>query len=128
METNTKKINGELRAAAKKGHFEELKAALIKGVDANTKNEGVLLSAYYGHLNCLKYLLQEGASVNAANAMHETALHLSVQAGQLNCTKHLVDKGADITLTDDSGATPLEWAIFLRNSHCAEFLKQELNK
>jgi hypothetical protein len=44
--------------------------------------------------------LSTSASVNAANAVGRTALHIAANGGHLSCVQYLLSKGADINLAD----------------------------
>ena len=62
-------------------------------IDVNTSNEhtntALLLSAENGHVDCVKYLLQQGADINITDEWGNTALIRSAQKGHLDCVTYL---------------------------------------
>ncbi|MEM9569793.1 MAG: ankyrin repeat domain-containing protein [Bacteroidota bacterium] len=87
--------------AAKTGDIKLLVAFYNNyNIIVNTRNKykdtALLLSAQQGHLDCLKFLRQQGADINARNENGYTALHWSAKQDHANCVKYLVKQGADI--------------------------------
>lgn len=62
------------------------------------------------HWEAVKYLLDEGAPVNAATGYGLTALMLACTSGRMNMIDLLLSRGADPTATTDIGLTPLVMA------------------
>jgi ankyrin repeat protein len=59
----------------------------------------------------LKYLVEEGASVNEKNNSGETPLHFAAQSNSnVDVLKYLVAKGADVNAKNGEGATLLHFA------------------
>ncbi|CAK9253192.1 unnamed protein product, partial [Sphagnum jensenii] len=52
-------------------------------------------AAEKGHLDVVKYLVEKGADVKAANKYGYTPLHWAASSGKLDIVKYLVEKGAD---------------------------------
>ena len=69
-----------------------------KGVDVNTKDENgntaLMLSAFKGHIECGKYLIEKGVDTNEKNQWGSTALMFSAWQGHLDCVKFLLQQGA----------------------------------
>lgn len=88
---------------AKEDSIEELKIALNNGANVNVKdirikNElntigyhytALMWAAYKGHLNQVKYLLQEGADIQAVSKYGNTALHIAAREGHTNVYLYL---------------------------------------
>jgi ankyrin repeat protein len=55
------------------------------------------LAAQNGHLNVVKFLVEQQAEMNMKNTNGSTPLHLAAQNGHLNVVKFLVYKWMDTT-------------------------------
>lgn len=62
-----------------------------------------LTAASRGYLNITKYLLSEGANINAKNIMAANALISASRKGNIEMVKFLVEKGIDIHAKMDGG-------------------------
>ncbi|KAI0565820.1 Ankyrin repeat containing protein [Gracilaria domingensis] len=66
-------------------------------------------AAYYGHIQCVRYLLiVHSVDLDAVDAQGATALHRAVQRNHVLVAKALIRAGADATIADASGKTPYE--------------------
>ncbi|XP_014886273.1 ankyrin repeat domain-containing protein 53 [Poecilia latipinna] len=74
----------------------------------------------------LKYLMEQGADINARSNSGETPLHIAATRGLLNCTEVLVKAGADILAKDKMGLTPLDMAHIWNHRKIARYLKHSL--
>ncbi len=54
-------------------------------------------AAFQGSLDCLKFLVSQGAEVNRKDNTISTPLHLAAYQGQLECIQFLVQSGAKTT-------------------------------
>ncbi|XP_032439499.1 ankyrin repeat domain-containing protein 53 isoform X1 [Xiphophorus hellerii] len=70
-----------------------------------------------------KYLMEQGADINAATNSGETPLHTAASRGLLSCTEMLVNAGADILARDKMGLTPLDMAHIWNHRKTARYLK-----
>jgi ankyrin repeat protein len=63
----------------------------------------------------LKFLLSQGADIDARDEAGDAALHIAIRDSRLLLVKRLIDQGADVNLADGEGRTPLELAGITRN-------------
>jgi len=99
--------------AARDGDIEALKVHVRAGADVNSVSEEdgshpLALAAVAGRLEAVRYLLKQGAKVNATDDDGDTALHQAAFFGHLEIVETLVDTGAKIDSTSKSGATPFK--------------------
>ena len=96
-----------------------VKGLLAAGVDVNAQynNQATPLhaSAFSGHLDCLKLLLEvPGVEVNAKNLNNCAPLHYVVMRGHTDCLKLLLEvPGVELNAKDKKGLTPLHFAFGL---------------
>jgi len=83
-------------------------------------------SAHSGKVKAMKWLIDNGADVNARNVTKDsdqTPVFCAAINGHVEAIKLLKEHGADINARNDDGVTPLGMAI--KNSHieAAEYLR-----
>ena len=121
-----KKITGTLndlidvcRSRVKAGKVERARRLLEDNdldVNGHSKYYGdwtpTIAAARSGHIPCLKFLVSEGADVNASDKHGWTPLMFAAKAGNLTVVEYLVEEaGADRQLEDKhKGYTALMWA------------------
>lgn len=93
--------NDTLLSAAETGDIDTVKEALNNGADINTQNnflkESALhLAASKGHLELVKYLVDNGANLYLNNGTDMTPLHLAARDGQVHVVKYLLEKSDTI--------------------------------
>src|SRR5688500_11448494 len=73
----------------------------------------LLFAAEKGNLSIVKYLIDNGASVNDVSRYSGfTALHCASLNGRIEIVKYLIDNGASVNdVSRDSGCTALHYAI-----------------
>lgn len=106
--------------AAQYDNINELKTIVPTHVHASastfsTENHvhTLLMSAVaHGSINCAKYLIENGASVNAKNFAGYSALHWAAYTGREETLQLLLDQHADIEARTEDGKTPLHIAAF----------------
>lgn len=111
--------------ATSKGQWEIVKYLVEKGVDLNATGNKPLHRVLSDietsdviqeldenrKLKLMKYLIENGANVNAKSASGKTILHLASQKGYLEIVKYLVDeKSVDLNVQDKFGSTCLHIA------------------
>jgi ankyrin repeat protein len=72
-------------------------------------------AAAYGHWPLVKFLVEKGAKINAADEAGKTPLHEAVRFLDVGMVTFLLEKGASANASDNRGFTPL--------SYIAEILK-----
>ncbi len=83
----------------------------------------LLVAAYGGHLDVIKYLLSKGADINAFDTVYRfTPLHAAVWSDNPTLAKYLVSNGADVNLKTSSGETPLYLAVYSGNVDLVKYL------
>ncbi|KAG8290526.1 hypothetical protein J6590_079660 [Homalodisca vitripennis] len=79
--------------------------------DANIAEKALHYTAEKGCLGIIKFLVEKGVDVNAANKFKRTALHYAADNGHLEIVKFLLDKGSNPTATDRDGRRPRDMAV-----------------
>ncbi|MEM9569377.1 MAG: ankyrin repeat domain-containing protein [Bacteroidota bacterium] len=83
-------------------------------------------AAQEGDLELVKSLIEQGADVNAVDAVFwRTPLNVSAKAGHFDVVKYLVKKGADVHYKDRTGQTALDRT---RDEKIAKYLKKKMKK
>ncbi|ELW64052.1 ankyrin repeat domain-containing protein 53 [Tupaia chinensis] len=77
---------------------------------------------------CIRYLLEQGAALNAQTCNGSTPLHLAAREGLLACVKFLVQSGADVHARDAMGCKPIDLCKIWNHRTCARFLKDAMWK
>lgn len=104
-------------------NFDFKKESMINTGD-NRGDTALILSARNGHLDCVTYLVEQGANLNAQNKRGDTALIESAFNGHLAIVKYLVAQGADRTLKGEKNKTALAWAKARDQKDVAECLSR----
>ncbi len=110
------KLNDILRATYRKD-YEALEALLRNSNDANARDDDGRTPLMHAVLAedadpaVLKFLIQHGANVNAADAQHWTALHFAAQDQKKDVAGTLLESGALVDPVDSFGNTPLWRAV-----------------
>ncbi len=119
--------------AAYRGDLAEMKALFAEGVDVNASTGGgghetdpaLIVAAGEGHIEVVKFLLDNGADVNikGTNGI-DTALMSAAGGGHKEIVKLLIDKGADVNAIGSKGRTALAIAVDKNHSEIIEMLKR----
>merc|ERR1719204_2801242 len=94
---------GELRKffkAAKEGRLQDLKYYVKSDIPIDCIPCGsqtpCYISAYYGHVDCLEYLLENGANANKVDKKGFRPAHAAASKGNVKCLQVLHKYGADL--------------------------------
>jgi len=95
------------------------------GANINSRSNGGLplfIAAGEGRSDVVRYLLAEGADVNAREQLGDTALTEAAYYGHVALVKELLAHGADVNALGNDG-TALDIAVNRNNSVVADLLK-----
>jgi ankyrin repeat protein len=111
--------------AAMDGSVARMRLLHFAGARVNARADccaPLFLAAGQGRIAAARYLLSEGADVNAREKLGDTALTEAVFYGQVAMAKELLLQGADVNALGDRG-TALDIAIDEKNGNLADLLK-----
>lgn len=95
---------GLLSLAARKGQTEWVrllddKGGGVRSASLGYKQTALHISAMENQADCVKYLLEAGAEIDAKNVVGWSPLMWASATGAVECVRALVDAGADVNLT-----------------------------
>lgn len=112
------------------GKLDELKSMLAispslvhSKINGKQNQRPLHWSCLNGDPEVVKFLIRNGAEVNAKDAQGMTPLHWAAWQGQIEAAKILVSFGAELNTKNISGHTPLDRAIFDNHSEMVEYLR-----
>jgi len=111
--------------AAAAGNVQQMRLLQMTGASVNSRDAccaPLFFAAAEGRLNAVRYLLDQGADVNASQYGNRTALTEAAFAGHASVIKELILRGADINLVSDAG-TPLDIATDANQTAAIDLLK-----
>lgn len=114
------------------GEFEALKVlcrdkqVLMMDDDDDMGNTAIHQAACGSHTDCIEFLVENGASIDAQNKAGRTALHLCAWYGAKECVRILLSHGANANITDKHGRTPLFFACHGNSPEIASILLDTL--
>ena len=144
-----------IQTTARDGNLEEVKRQLAWGVNVNSEslrmhNTALHMSAYKGHVEIVKYLLEKGANPNVrqesgvtplafaaigghtevmeiliahgANPNLSVVMELAARGGHVEAVKILLEHGADINVKVTDGGTALTVAVSRQHVELVKFL------
>ena len=108
-------IDYRLRRGAEDRDFTKVKQALVDGADINSKTSRGRTALIYAcdhkaSPQIAKFLIDNGADLEAQEEDKETALTCASIYGDLSIVKYLIDAGADVNKKGGYGKTPLHFA------------------
>ena len=120
-----------LGLAAFFGHKSAVQVLLARGADPDAvdksrfANTALDAAVSANHLEVVKVLLQNHASVSVRAAAGHTPLHKAAMNGSLDITKLLIEAKADVNATDDAGKTPLAYASMKGHPEVEALLREK---
>ena len=111
--------------AATDGNLHRMQLLQLAGVSMNARDgrsAPLFLAAGGGRLNAVRYLLDQGADVNALDSTGNTALTEATYYGHVSVIKELLVRGANINSLSSAG-TPLDIALSKSDEAVADLLK-----
>lgn len=111
--------------AAADGNLQRMRLLQMTGVSINSRSaccSPLFLAAGEGRLNAVRYLLDQGAEVNAREHGGRTALTEAAFSGNSPVMKELILRGAEVNVISDAG-TPLDVAIQANHAAAIDLLK-----
>ncbi len=114
----TKKVN--VCAAATKGDLKTIQLAIDSGVDINKPSKGYTplnLAVGSGHLDAVKLLVENGASLKSRDPMDFAPLHTCIASAQIkgkmreSILRVLLDAGANVNADSEYAGRPLDIAF-----------------
>ena len=72
--------------------------------------DALIYAATGGHDEVVRYLLAEGADIDAASPNGTTALMMAAREGRASTVDLLIARGADVNHRNENGASALDWA------------------
>ena len=109
--------------AATDGNVHRMRWLQLAGVNVNPHGAPPLvLAAREGRVNAVRYLLDQGADVNARDASGHNALAEATYFAQVPVIKELLARGANINALTN-GATPLDIALTRNDNAVIDLLK-----
>jgi ankyrin repeat protein len=110
--------------AATDGNVHRMRWLQMAGVNVNPPGAPppLVLAAREGRVNAVRYLLDQGADVNARDNSGHDALAEATYFAQIPVIKELLARGADINALTN-GATPLDIALNRNDATVIDLLK-----
>lgn len=112
-------------AAAADGDYRTVRKLRSSGAHINSRANccmPLFLAAGSGRLEVVRFLIDEGADVNAREQRGATALTEAVYYGHLSVVKELLSRGADVNAGSEEG-TALDIATRKRSPAIADLLR-----
>jgi len=108
-------------------NLDDVVKLIESGIDINTKYDQFEETLFHyasrhGHIDIVKYLISNGADVNATDQYLNTPLHDAARSGNIQIIKLLLDSGADKCAVKQTGHTAAGLAVCFNNSIIADYI------
>jgi uncharacterized protein len=128
----TMKEAEDIYSVSKMGNLEALRRYTVTMDGLNKSNfkghTPLMLAAYYGHQECVVYLLEKGSDPNFADSNGNSILMGVAFKGFTNIAKLLVEHGARVDYANGKGQTALNFAQMFGRTETVSYLKKQLNQ
>jgi predicted MPP superfamily phosphohydrolase len=114
-----------LNLAIKNGSVDIAKKLISMGADRNKESRGktpLMFCIQHRQKELMRYLIKNGASINARTKKGNTALFEATKMNKLEYVKFLVESGADVVQVNDKKMTALDLANSADYPEIAEYL------
>lgn len=125
-------FNKKLHIPASKGDLKAVQKAIEKGMKIDRKDiagqTALMYASEGGHFEVVKYLVEQGADVNAesGNAGRGTALIYAAAANKYEVAEYLLENGANIDATTPvHNETALVWAVAFGHERMIKMLLEK---
>jgi len=96
-------------------------------LEADEDFNALLVASFFGYDECVKILLDAGASIHATTDLGEkTALHLAAQEGRISTCRLLIGAGANVRAVSAFGETPIMLAEENKRQAVVALLKEAM--
>jgi ankyrin repeat protein len=112
------------------GSLSRMRLLHFAGANINSRSDGsmpLFIAAGEGRSDVVRYLLAEGADVNAREKLGDTALTEAAYYGHVALVKELLAHGADVNAIANDG-TALDMALNRNNAAVVDLLKHHGGK
>jgi len=114
-----------LKLAALHGHLGIAKKLRARGAAVDHQGWTPLIyAATGGHDDMVRYLLAEGAKLDAVSPNGTTALMMAVREEKFSTAELLIARGANVNVRNENGASALDWAQRSGDGALVERLKR----
>lgn len=114
-----------LNVAAALGKLADVKAMIGSATDPAEVSHAMYSAARNGHTEVVRYLLDQGADVDAKGFFGGTGLHWAAINGHRETVELLIARGASLEIRDERFAsTPEGWALEGGHTEIGELLRQ----
>lgn len=101
-----------------------LEAGLPADFMGSRVGSGLMIGAWEGNLELMRFFLENGADINKINSNGESALALAAWKGNLNAVKWLLERGARINAPDRQWSA-LHYAVFSGHNELVDYLIEQ---